>query len=131
MNDRIRLKQIAKEDTRYHIEAYVFVLEALNYTRQSFNIEGHVTGRQLLEGIRNLGLERYGAMCKMVFEHWGITKTIDFGNIVITMVNTGLLSKTPEDSIDDFVDVYDFDDAFVKGYRVDITKKKNEPRRKK
>lgn len=128
MSDIRKLQNIIKKDPRYAVDAYVFVIEALHYTRQKMKIEGHVTGRQLLDGIRDLAIERYGAMSKMVFEHWGITKTIDFGNIVINMVNKGILSKTPEDSIDDFVDVYDFDDVFVKEYRPEIEGDPHNPR---
>jgi uncharacterized repeat protein (TIGR04138 family) len=117
-----KVKDIVNKDPRYTVDAYLFVLAALQYTRQELQISGHVTGQQLLSGIKTLGLEHYGAMAKLVFEHWGVTKTVDFGNIVINMVNEKILSKTPEDSIDDFKDVYDFDDVFVKEYRVDFRK---------
>jgi uncharacterized repeat protein (TIGR04138 family) len=131
MSDQLRLKQIADKDPRYKKDAYIFVLEALHYTRQNLNVQGHVTGQQLLEGIRKLGIERYGGMVKIVFEHWGVEDTLDFGNIVINMVNEKVLSKTPEDSIDDFRDVYDFEDVFVKNYQPDIDNSKRNLRSKK
>ena len=131
MSDQLRLKQIADKDPRYKKDAYIFVLEALHYTRQNLNVQGHVTGQQLLEGIRKLGIERYGGMAKIVFEHWGVKDTLDFGNIVINMVNEKVLSKTPEDSIDDFRDVYDFEDVFVKKYQPDIDSSKRNLRSKK
>ncbi|MGB7054216.1 MAG: Minf_1886 family protein, partial [bacterium] len=87
MRDHQNLRNIVDQDPRYTIEAYIFVLEALQYTRKRIRAKGHVTGRQLLQGIKELALERYGSMAKMVFEHWGVAKTIDFGNIVINMVN--------------------------------------------
>ncbi|UCD06749.1 MAG: hypothetical protein JSV98_05010 [candidate division WOR-3 bacterium] len=131
MSEQLRLKQIADKDPRYKKDAYIFVLEALHYTRQNLNIQGHVTGQQLLEGIRDLGLERYGAMAKIVFEHWGVKTTLDFGNIVINMVNDKVLNKTSEDSIDDFKDVYDFEETFVRKYHPDIENKGRNPRGKK
>ena len=121
------IKDIASKDPRYTVEAYIFVLEALDYTRRELGLHGHVTGRQLLEGIRTLALQRYGAMTKMVFEHWGVVNTLDFGNIVINMVNEKVLSKTPEDSIDDFRDVYDFDDVFFKEYEPDLKNHRHKP----
>ena len=130
MSDRHRLKRIAEKDARYQVEAYIFVLEALHYTRHNLKMEGHVTGRQLLDGIKDLGIERYGAMTKMVFEHWGVRNTLDFGNIVINMVNEKILSKTSEDSIDDFKDVYDFEEVFVKKYQPDIDDSKRNLRGK-
>ena len=123
MRDHQTLRNIAKRDPRYTVEAYLFVLEALQYTRQRIKAPGHVTGQQLLEGIKELALQRYGSMAKMVFEHWGVTATIDFGNIVINMVNENLLSKTPEDKLEDFEKVYDFDDVFVKQYTPAFNKK--------
>jgi uncharacterized repeat protein (TIGR04138 family) len=78
--------------------------------------EKHVSGRELLEGIRDLALRRYGAMAKAVFDYWGVKKTQDFGNIVFNMVHEKVLSKTDEDSLDDFNDVYDFEETFVKQY---------------
>jgi uncharacterized repeat protein (TIGR04138 family) len=121
------VKDIAGNDPRYSVEAYIFVLEALNYTRRELRLRGHVTGVQLLEGIRKLALQRYGVMTKMVFEHWGVRNTLDFGNIVINMVNEKVLSKTPQDSIDDFRDVYDFEDVFVKKYQPNIENKAQNP----
>ncbi|MEO0094338.1 MAG: Minf_1886 family protein [candidate division WOR-3 bacterium] len=114
---------ILKNDPRYKMEAYIFVLESLYYAREKFKVERHVTGRQLLEGIKELALKRFGSLAKMVFEHWGVKKTIDFGNIVFNMVNEGILSKTDEDKIEDFVDVYDFEEVFVKNYKLDLIDK--------
>ncbi|KPJ72724.1 hypothetical protein AMJ52_05425 [candidate division TA06 bacterium DG_78] len=125
MNDIKTLQQILKKDPRYPVEAYAFVLEALFYSRKKLNIRGHVTGQQLLEGIRDLARERYGMMAKMVFAHWGITKTIDFGNIVFNMVKEKMLGKTAEDSIEDFEDIYNFDEVFVKNYPLDLKRFKN------
>jgi len=131
MNGLRKLKKIASADPRYKTDAYVFVLEALQHTRKRLNAAGHVTGQQLLDGIKHLALEKYGSMAKMVFEHWGISATIDFGNIVINMVDQGILSKTSEDKLEDFRDVYDFNDVFVKEYEPELKTRHNKHRRRK
>jgi uncharacterized repeat protein (TIGR04138 family) len=123
MDNRHKLNRIVSVDPRYSRDAYVFVLEALQYTRQQIKAPGHVTGHQLLMGIKDLALQRYGSMAKVVFEHWGVAATIDFGNIVINMVNENLLSKTPDDKLEDFENVYDFDEVFVKQYTPALKKK--------
>lgn len=125
MNEAEVLRQITEQDKRYKIEAYLFVLEGLFYTRNIFNKEGHVTGQELLEGIKRLGMERFGPLAKMVFEHWGITQTVDFGNIVFNLVNSRILGKTEDDKIDDFKDIYDFDDVFVTDYKPTFIQFKN------
>ena len=37
----------------------------------------------------------------------------DFGRIVFALVDAGMMHKTDEDRIDDFVNVFDFKDAFT------------------
>jgi uncharacterized repeat protein (TIGR04138 family) len=79
-----------------------------------------------LEGIREFAIEQFGPMVKTVFSHWGIKTTHDFGNIVFNMVEWLLLSKTEQDSINDFKDVYDFDAAFGNVLRDSVIKDKDE-----
>lgn len=112
------LPQIIAKDPRYKAEAYVFVHDALGYTWQRLDQRRHVTGGELLVGIKDLALKRYGRMAKAVFNSWGVKATDDFGNLVFNLVDAGLLSKTEEDHIEDFHTVYDFDDAFVRSYDI-------------
>jgi uncharacterized repeat protein (TIGR04138 family) len=114
------LRRITERDTRYPLEAYLFVLEALFHTRRMFKLEKHASGRELLEGVKDLALSRYGSMAKIVFEHWGIKETIDFGHIVFNMVDENILSKTTDDRLTDFEDVFNFEDVFEKSYRINV-----------
>ena len=110
-----KVEVLADTDGRYRKEAYFFVFDALQYTVKTLKLSGerrHVTGQQLLNGVKELALDHFGPMAKTVFEHWGVRSTRDFGEIVFCLVEAGLLGKTEEDSIDDFVDVYDFDAEF-------------------
>jgi uncharacterized repeat protein (TIGR04138 family) len=106
------LEKILDGDPRYKIEAYNFVLNALSYTQRRLKRKGHVTGQELLEGIREYAIEEYGPMVRAVFEHWGVRNTEDFGNIVFNLVNVGLMGKTEKDSLEDFQDGYDFKEVF-------------------
>jgi|UniRef100_A0A7C6A881 uncharacterized repeat protein (TIGR04138 family) len=115
-----KFEEILKKDSRYKLEAYLFVLAALEYTREMTGKPKHVTGKELLEGIKQLGLEQYGIMTKTVFESWGVKTTNDFGQIVFNMVASGILSKTEEDKIEDFDNVYDFTEVFEKNYTFNI-----------
>lgn len=125
MNDFQRLYDITGRDPRYALDAYLFVLEALQFTRTRLKKEKHVSGHELLDGIKDLALMRFGAMAIAVLEHWGIRKTVDFGNIVFNMVNDGILHKTEEDSLEDFRDYYDFEKVFVKEYRFTVRHNKS------
>lgn len=111
-----KFDELLSRDSRYKLEAYFFVLAALDYTRKLTGKEKHVTGPELLEGIKKLGLEQFGIMTKTVFETWGVKTTNDFGQIVFNMVKAEVLSKTDEDKIEDFENVYDFTEVFEKNY---------------
>jgi uncharacterized repeat protein (TIGR04138 family) len=108
---------IRTQDPRYAADAYEFVREALEHTQTDIPKnprEGpcHVTGQQLLAGIREYALGRFGPMAMTVFEEWGIHTCPDFGEIVFNMIDANLLAKTPKDSRADFADGYDFAQAF-------------------
>jgi uncharacterized repeat protein (TIGR04138 family) len=106
------IAEICARDQRYKPDSYEFVMQALNFTQKEFRKDGHISGQELLEGIRKFALEQYGPMAKTVLQHWGITRTSDFGNIVFNMIGQKLLSKTENDTQRDFDDVYDFETAF-------------------
>ena len=112
---------ILTKDERYSRDAYHFLRDALNYTQKSISKEGrgsvrHVSGQELLDGVRQYALQQYGPMAVTVFEDWGILGCKDFGELVFNMVESGLLAKTDRDSRDDFQTGYDFTDAFRKPY---------------
>jgi len=115
INDLI--SQIRAEDDRYSSDAYEFVLEALSFTQKKFRRVKHVTGKELLEGIKILLMEKFGPLTLSVLRHWGIERTEDFGNIVFNLVHKKILSKTEDDSLEHFKDAYDFDIVFREGYR--------------
>jgi len=111
------IQPIVKRDPRYTVEAYVFVRDALDHTTGKLEKPRHVSGRELLEGIREYALKEFGPVSKRVLSEWGILECLDFGHIVFNLVNAGLLGKTEKDSINDFMDGYDFTEAFEQPFR--------------
>jgi uncharacterized repeat protein (TIGR04138 family) len=112
MQGRNTLDEIARADPQYAPDAYLFVMEALAHTVHTAGERRHVTGRELLYGIRDLALDAWGMLARHVFESWGVHTTDDFGEIVFRMVEGGVLSKTDSDKRQDFRNVFTFDDAF-------------------
>ena len=115
------LDKILARDARYQREAYLFLREALDHTQKLVGKENagrvrHVTGQELLDGIRQFALEQFGPMVITVFEEWGVRTCGDFGEIVFNMLEGGLLAKTAQDSRADFEGGYDFKDAFQKPF---------------
>ena len=114
--------EVVRQDPRYDADAYQFVREGLDFTLKLQKKEKragmhHVSGQELLEGLRQHALNQFGPMTKTVLEHWGIQKCEDFGEIVFNMVEKGILGKNEQDSREDFKGGYNFEDAFVKPYR--------------
>ena len=107
-----RLKQVVARDGRYHINGYRFVYEALDYTVKQLDKKRHISGRELLEGLKNLAIEQFGGLAVMVFDVWGVRKTADFGNIVFNLVEADLMSRSEDDSREDFDGVYEFREVF-------------------
>jgi uncharacterized repeat protein (TIGR04138 family) len=131
MSLRDDLAGILARDSRFAFGAYLFVLEALEFTktlrrkararrraprRPAGPYANHVTGQELCEGARQLALQQYGMMALAVLNRWGIRATADFGEIVFNFIAAGDLEKTPQDSKADFENVYDFEAAFGRDY---------------
>ena len=115
------LAKIEAKDPRYQREAYLFVREALDHTQKTVAKDArgrirHITGQELLAGIREFALQQFGPMTKMVLEEWGVRCCSDFGEIVFNMIEVSWLAKTDKDSRADFAPGYDFDEAFRKPF---------------
>lgn len=115
------LKLIQARDPRYQDDAYRFVREALDHTQKSISKLNrgqirHITGQELLAGIRDCALEQFGPMAMMLLEEWGVHDCEDFGNIVFNLVEVGVLAKTDSDTRADFAGGYDFFDALRKPF---------------
>lgn len=125
LNSRNKIKEIIKKDARYSLQAYQFIFEALDYTtnmlgknqHKTTDVDRHVTGKQLMEGIKQYAIKHFGFMTLTVFEQWGINQDIDFGNIVFNLVESGLMGKTDKDSLDDFKNNYDMKKVFDEEFK--------------
>jgi uncharacterized repeat protein (TIGR04138 family) len=115
------VEQICEKDFRYSPDAYHFVQEGLNHTLKLLKRGGqhahrHVSGQELLHGLREFALKEYGPMSKAVLNEWGIKVTDDFGQVVFNLVNACVLGKNETDSPNDFKNVFTFEEAFVKPF---------------
>ena len=129
------LLELLQRDTRFKLEAYQFVREALDYAQGTLGmgvgdqpggpgeeppLEAHLTGQELCHAIRLYAVEQYGYMAKWVLASWGIHSTSDFGDIVYNLINISLMKKSPADRREDFDDVYDFQAAFVEQFKIEV-----------
>ena len=115
------LESVVAHDPRYQRDGYIFLRDALDFTtKQQKKVKGvsvrHVTGPELLDGVRQYALKEFGPMVMTVFDSWGIRSCEDIGHMVFNLIGAGIFGKTEQDSIEDFKNVYDFKQAFVKPF---------------
>lgn len=134
-----RIVALAQEDGRYKWEAYVFVQEALVYAQLELGMgrprpygtegsdseepseEAHLTGQELCQAIRLYAADRYGLMAKVVLNSWGVRQTRDFGEIVYKLIEIKEMTKSENDRLEDFDDVYDFSEALQQQYQITMS----------
>ena len=114
---------IHSKDARYHPESYEFVMEALHFTQKKLKRVKHVSGPELLQGIKQVLLNKFGPLTRTVLKYWGINQTDDFGNIVFNLVEYKILSKNEQDHYDSFKNAYDFEEVFDHGYRKQLARR--------
>lgn len=138
MNEEaIALARVLRRDSRYPLEAYLFVREGLNFTADKLELHNcncleplagnsggsprhdcHISGQQLCDGIRQYALAQFGLMARTVLNSWGIQTTSDFGEIVYNLIRVGILKKSPDDRRSHFDDVFDFEIAFERDFEI-------------
>jgi uncharacterized repeat protein (TIGR04138 family) len=109
--DRIRMRE-----PRYDEQAYLFVLSALEFCQNRLEVRRHISAPELVCACRDLALERFGLMSRLVLERWGVKTTADLGEIVFALVELGLLVKQAADTREEFACVFDFHEAFERDY---------------
>jgi len=108
-----KLRDLVRERGRFALEAYLFLYQSLEHSQKLVGERRHVSGAELLEGIRALAIEQFGPLTLMVFEAWGLRRTDDVGEMIFDLVDRGLMGKTDEDKPEDFQGVYDFHEVFA------------------
>ena len=119
--------EVIQRDPRYAYEAYEFLFHALHHTQKMLGreppppAEGEGEGegerkgrrRRRTNGITSAAgswfrgcaywrMREFGLMARTVFSQWGIERTDDFGEMVFNLVEAGLMSKTDQDTREDF-----------------------------
>jgi uncharacterized repeat protein (TIGR04138 family) len=116
------LRQLALRDGRYSPEAFRFLFESLDHAVRLAGKSGaegqerHVTGQEVLAGMRAHARESFGPLAAHVWRSWGVRETMDWGRIVFLLVDEGLLKRQEDDAIGDFSEGFDFDQVFEQSY---------------
>ena len=116
------IENIVRRDSRFDPQAYLFLKEALDFTlkRAAEDNDGqarHVSGQELLEGFRDLALQEFGPMAATLMDEWGLATTRNVGEMVFQLIDEQMFGRQDTDTLADFEDIYDFDEAFRAPFR--------------
>jgi len=109
--------KICEHDKRYDPLAYEFLKEVLAFTlwRAAEGNVGklrHVSGEEVCLGFRDLAQEHFGPRAAMLMHEWGVRETADIGEMVFLLIDADVFGKQDSDTKEDFVGVFDFEEAF-------------------
>jgi len=116
---------LRERDPRYQTAAYLFAHESLDHTiREMLKLpEGqrrHVSAVELLDGMRDCAIQRFGYMARSVWESWGVYSTSDWGNVIFNLIGAKLMQANEGDKLEDFEGVYDFESVFDRQWDFDL-----------
>ncbi len=90
------------------------VVSAIESAGGCDKLNRHVGGRELCWSLRDYALQRWGLMARVVLADWNVNQTRDLGRIVFGFIDFDMMRKQPEDTLEDFDEVFNFDDALDK-----------------
>ncbi|MBR2438672.1 MAG: hypothetical protein IKB25_00640 [Lentisphaeria bacterium] len=100
-----RIRQV---DGRYRKEAYAFMNDAVAYTVKKWKDadpgrkDRHVSGGELIYGTVELAVQEFGVLAPYVLYDWGIADGSAIGDIIFHLIREGVLTKSKDDSREDF-----------------------------
>lgn len=131
MNEALR--KLALSDGRYSPEAFRFLYESLEYAlrlagrEHAEGTDRHVSGREVLAGMKACALQQFGPLSAHVWRSWGVRESLDWGRIVFLLVEHGMLKRQDGDKLEDFSENFDFDATFEQAYRPQVPKLESGP----
>jgi len=105
------------------------VVQAIEQAGGCEKLDRHVSGRELCWALRDFAIDRWGMLARTVLESWNLKSTADFGRIVFGFIEFDLMQKQPGDRIEDFEDVYCFEEAFDHSLSTGLGDSDGSPRR--
>ncbi len=113
------VEQAMADDPTYPPEAYAFVRDALHVAATKFRGEGpdqHVSGQELLEGVRIHALAEFGPLAWFLLQEWNVMRGEDVGRIVYNLIECEYFGRNDGDSIEDFAGGYEFESTFTQPF---------------
>ena len=105
-------EDIRARDRRYDARAYTLLVAAFH----AACADGNATTEDILEEFKETALDQFGPMTYKVLDIWGVHETMDVGEMMMNLVESGRIGKSENDNYEDFRCGYNFKDAFLGPY---------------
>ncbi|MEI7953962.1 MAG: Minf_1886 family protein, partial [Verrucomicrobiota bacterium] len=107
---------ILQRDKRFDPHAYFFLKDALDFTlKRIAEANGgqarHVSGPELVAGLRDLALEQFGPMAATLMNEWGVRQCGDIGDMVFHLIEEQIFGKQESDRPEDFSGNFDLEES--------------------
>jgi uncharacterized repeat protein (TIGR04138 family) len=120
MSDEPDVVALAHSAGGYTPEAFAFIGESLRHAVRLHGKEAaegdsrHLTAPELVEGVLDLATTRFGLLAELVLREWGVRTSEDVGRITFALIELGVFSKQPTDTLEDFCSGPEFGRALTK-----------------
>lgn len=100
--------KIIERDSRYAPPAYVFINDSVSFTIHKLERselapgQRHISPLEVVNGVLEYASQEFGALSGKVMEYWNIRNGSDIGNIIFHMISAGILTASPEDTLEAF-----------------------------
>ncbi len=137
--------KLLETDKRYKLAAYEFILAAVKFAHDILelgdpisqvnqtdgdnvcvdddeppgDVDRDISAADICKAAKIYAVEQFGLLAKPTLNNWGIHSTADIGQIIFNLVKCGALLQSKRDNINDFDNVFNFDDAFEKQFSFD------------
>jgi uncharacterized repeat protein (TIGR04138 family) len=105
---------IVGKDSRYDARAYAFLMDCVHYLGRE---GGRMSSGDVMYEFRERALDQYGPMAYTVVTEWGLASTEDIGEMMFNLVEFRRIRKDEDDRQEDFLDGFDFKEAFLGPYQ--------------
>ncbi|MBR0457676.1 MAG: hypothetical protein IJJ26_00425 [Victivallales bacterium] len=115
------IRDLSQQPPFFAPEAYFFLLDSLAFAMGKHSRSRHeqIRAADLTRAAATLALNKYGPFAKMVWNRWGLSCTMDWGQIVFRLADKKVLALSSQDKIEDFENVFDFDDVLTRPFRAE------------
>jgi len=114
-NEAVEVIQRLSKQYNYYREAYLFTLEVIHLSSQKIKkSEGkprHLSCGEFANEFVDFAKLKFGILADTVLEQWNVHTSKDIGILVFSLIESGMMSKNENDSLEQFDGLFEIKDV--------------------